>query len=50
MRDRQSTVFCQHPYGVSEVARRRAEVELLMCFRLGLDFPVHLAIARFEEN
>ena len=50
MRDRQSTVFCQHSYGVLQVARRRAEVKLLMCFRLGLDFSVNLAIARFGEN
>ena len=44
IRDRQSTVFSQHSYGVSEVARRRAEVKLLLCFRLGLIFSDHLAI------
>ena len=49
-RDKQSTVFGQHSYGVSGVARRRAQVKTHGCFRLGLVFPLHLAVARLEER
>ena len=49
-RDKQRTVFGQHSYGVSGVVRRRAQVKTLLCFRLRLDFPLHLAVARLEER
>ena len=49
-RNKQSTVFGQHSCGVSGMTRRRAQVKTLLCFRLGLVFPLHLAIARLEER
>ena len=48
-RDKQSTVFGQHPYGVSGVVGRRAQVNPPLCFRLGLVFPLQLAVTRLEE-
>ena len=49
-REKQSSVFGQRSHGVSGVVRRRAQVKTLLCFRLGLVFPLHLAVAGLEKR
>ena len=49
-RNKHSKVFGQHSYGVSGVGLSRAQVKTLLCFRLGLVFPLHLAVAKLEER
>ena len=49
-RIKQSTVFGQHSYGVWGLIRRRAQGKTLLCFRLRLVFPLHLAVAGLDER
>ena len=49
-RDKHSTVWVPHSYGVAGVVWRRAQVKSLLCFCLRLLSPLNLAVVRLEEG